>query len=197
MKSRMGRVLALTCVLVVLAAGAAVAAEQTIEIGVLPGDTLSVEVDGQVGLNTETGSTSDWAEFGMYITNTTTNGWEVKASSTDFLGFGNQECDENGCTYTDPTGINLSPSALEIEAGDFDGWGDPGAIVPSAATAMNNDYTESLLVTGTNAAYGQFQLDDPWSRLRITVPADPGDGSITYAGQYQGTVTYTIYPIVP
>ena len=107
--------------------------------------------------------------------------------------------DEVGSTDNYP-GIDLAPAALEIVGGDFaDGsWPDPdNEIVVEAGGALSDTQVPLPLVTGTADAYGPFQLDNPWPKMRITVPTDDGLGvDETYAGQYTGIVTYTIneYP---
>lgn len=188
MRTRMGRVLILTSVLFVLAAGAAVAADQTVDIGVSPADELSISVDEQVYLSAEVGQMSPWTDFTMFITNTADSAWEVTATSSGFEGW-YEECDEFGCMYM-ATGIDLPASAVEVAGGDWNGWEDADAIV--AHSGALDEVTPVLLVTGTAETYGQYQLDDPWASMRVTVPDDA-----MYVGQYRGVVTYTIGPPTP
>jgi hypothetical protein len=168
---------------------AASAAEQTVEVEVLPSDTLSIDVESELHLGSVVPETStDLVEFWMGITNTTSGGWAVTVSGTDLQAF-DWDCDEEeNCTRVDREGVTLDASAFFVRGGDQDNWGMPGAIVASEGNLTGAGVPFDLM-TGTSDAYGSFGLDDQRPAVQLDIPTVPGND---YYGQYYGTLTYTI-----
>lgn len=181
------RLVLLTAMALLLIPVAASAADQTVDVQVLAEDTLSIDVEPEIYLDSVVpGVSTQLAEFGMGITNTKATGWDVDVTGTDLLAY-DMDCDEQGenCTRV-PTGPTIDASAIYVRGGDQDNWGDPTAIVASegSLTAAGTPFD---LMTGTNVAYGSFGLDEQRPAVRVDVP---GDG-VDYANYYT-TLTYTI-----
>lgn len=188
MRIQRTRVIALGVLMVLAIPAAATAADQTVEVTVLPADTLSISVEQEFGLGVIVpGQTSGLYEFGMEITNTTSTGWQVTVSGTDLQSFF-WDCDEWGenCTRqsTDPS-YTIDASAFYVRGGDQNNWGDDTAIAPyeGSLAAAGSPFT---LMEGTSVAYGRFSLDEqrPGVALNIPVGAEYAD--------YYGILTYTI-----
>lgn len=187
MKFRYWRVTALAVVMVLLAPIAAIAADQTLDVSVLPADTLAIDVEAEMGWPPVVpGATTVESAFQMYITNTYAGaGWEVTVEATDFESF-TWDCDEFGCTrIPDVTPSVIDASNLKMRSGYVDHWGDPGAIT------THEDFLAGagmpfLLLEGTDVAYGAFDIQDPNPTVQLTVP---GDADLA---DYWATLTYTI-----
>jgi hypothetical protein len=166
---------------------AASAADQTVELQVLPEDTLSIDVQDEMALDAVVpGTSTQLQEFWMGITNTTSGGWDVDVTGTDLLAY-NMECDEFGenCVRV-ATGPTIDASAIFVRGGDQDNWGDAGAITAHEGnlTAAGTPFD---LMEGTSVASGSFGLDEQPPAVRVDVPA----GVTDYASYYT-TLTYTI-----
>lgn len=176
--------------LLLIPAAVAAGADQIVEVSVLPADTLSIDVEGEFGLDAVVpGGTTPERVFWMGITNTTSGGWEVTVDGTDLQSF-TLECDEWGenCqrTLTDPLST-IDASNLYLRGGDQDNWGDETAIV----AYEGNLGAPLLLMEGTAVANGSFGIDNPQPSVQLTVPGDA-----TF-GDYYTTLTYTIMAPTP
>lgn len=194
---RIGRARAIALgVLVVLAIPtAATAAEQTVEVTVLPADTLSISVEEEVGLGVIVpGQETGLYEFGMEITNTTGSGWEVTVTGTDLTSF-SWDCDEFGenCTRqpTDPL-YTIGASAFYVRGGDQNNWeGGDTAIVAydGYLAAAGSPFT---LMEGTSIASGRFGLDEQRPGVALNIPSTVGETEPGEFADYYGILTYTI-----
>lgn len=171
---------------------AAIAAEQTIDVRVLPADTLAIDVQHEVHILAVTGEFTDHIEYDMNITNTTGEGWEVTLEGTDFTSY-EWECDAWGdnCVRspTDPV-YTIDVIALYATGGDADQWGDPGAVTVHGSNIWTAG-TPIPLLSGTGAAYGSFDIDDPRPWLSFETPGTAVPAS------YYATLTYTIMAQTP
>lgn len=166
---------------------AASAADQTVDLQVLPEDTLSIDVEGELYLDAVVpGQSTQLYEFYMGIVNTTAGGWTVSVTGTDLQAY-DMECDEYGenC-YRNPTGPTIDASAIFVRGGDQDNWGDPGAIVPDESNLVDSSTPFDLMV-GTSVATGSFGLDEQRPAVRVDVP-----GSVVDYANYYTTLTYSI-----
>lgn len=185
-KTQRGLVL-LAAMALLLIPVAASAADQTVELQVLPEDTLSIDVQTEMGLDAVVpGVSTQLQEFWMGITNTTSGGFVVTVSGTDLLAF-EMECDEFGenC-LRNPTGPSIDASAIYVRGGDQDNWGDPTAITPAEGNLVAAG-TPFDLMAGTSVAYGSFGLDEQPPAVRVDVP-----GTVVDYASYYTTLTYTI-----
>lgn len=195
MKNRFTRIMILAMALVLSAATAAAAVDQTVEVDVQPFDALGIQVDGHVWLSVELGETTPWQEFNMQILNTTSAGWQVTATSTDLLGY-YQECDEFGENCVDvPTGGSIPASALELWGQDQADY-TPGAVTGFDAGTLDNA-TAHLLLEGTPEMQGWFGIQNPPTSLRLTAPASNPPTTDVLLGQMRATITYTIITYTP
>ena len=179
--------------MVLLAPVAAIAADQTVEVNVLPADTLAITyIETDFGLGAVVpGGIAIENGFSIGITNTTSGGWEVTVESTDFTSFYRENCDENGCDRfdTDPL-YTIDVSNLYITGGDVDHWDDPGAITPDEGNLAGAGIP-MILVEGTSVAYGSFGLHEDATSLQLSVPA------AAEIAEYWATLTYTIMAPTP
>jgi len=184
--------MALAVVLVLLAPVAAIGAEQTVDVTVLPADTLAIDVESDFGLGAVVpGQLSDPNGFEMGITNTTSGGWEVTVESTDLTSFYWDNCDENGChdrIATDPL-YTIGADNLLLTGGGMDHW-DPAPLT-SYSGYLAAAGTSFLLVEGTSAAYGMFGIDNPHTTIQVDVPP------LAEIADYTATLTYTIMTPAP
>lgn len=188
----------LTASVMLLIPVAASAADQTVELQVLPEDTLSIDVEGEIYLDAVVPGVSTQAyEFGMAITNTTTTGWAVTVSGTDLQGY-NWNCDGDDCTR-DLTGYTIPASAIYVSPGDQNNWGDDNAITPGGDVSgttgevnLASAATPYELMVGTSVASGSFGIDEQRPAVRVEVPGTVGDVSGDEYSNYYTTLTYTI-----
>lgn len=174
----------LAVLLVIPAFTAAWAADQHIEVTVLPADTLSISVESDFGLDIAVpGRISNDRGFWMTVTNTFENqGWDVTVDSADLVGFyWDEPCDEWGCTRYDTTDT-IARTNLYVRGG-MNYWGDPNPFW------ANEGYLPAsggmLLMTGTGEARGSFGFDQQPS-IRLDAPLGAA------LGDYHTIVTYTI-----
>jgi len=175
----------LAVVMVLAAATAAAAVDQTVNVNVQPEDALGIQVQEYIDLGVEVGQSSGWHEFDMQILNTTSSGWKVEATSTDLFGY-TEDCDEHGenCEVT-LTGNDIPATALELAGGDQDDWGDPGAITGFTGSLHNT--TALKILEGTAVPQGWFGINDQRTALRVSTPDND-----SLVGQVNGTIAYTI-----
>lgn len=185
-----GLLAAMALLLIPLAASAA---DQEVQIDVLPEGTLSIDVEGEIYFGPFVpGADTGLAEFYMGITNLAGSGWQVDVSGTDLIGF-NWDCPQGDeCTRV-ATGYTIPANAISVRGGDQDNWGIPGAIEPVAGevnlVAADTPY---LLMTGTADASGSFGLDEQRPGVRIQVPITVGDVSGDEYSSYYTILTYSI-----
>ena len=184
MRNTHERIVALGVAVLLLIPLAASAADQTVEVQVLPANTLSIDVEPAFWLNGVVPGDSTYEHgFGMGITNTTASGWTVTVAGTDLQGF-----DNAGDGERVPNEHTIPATAIYVRGGDADhGWG-PDAIIAYGEnfTAANTPFT---LMVGTDRAYGQFgwgpgEQESPV--VRVDVPA------LAVETNYYTTLTYTI-----
>jgi hypothetical protein len=186
MRFRYWRIAVLTVALALLAPNVAIAAEQTIDVQVLPAGTLAISVQQEVHILAIEGESTDEHEYDMSITNTTGEGWRVTVEGTDLTSY-EWECDEwgNNCVRvpTDPV-YTIAKWALWAYGGDADHWGDPGAVTRTGGSLTEG--APQILMWGTAIAYGSFDIDGPRPSLLFETPETAVPGS------YYATLTYTI-----
>lgn len=164
----------------------ALAADQRVDVSVLEAGVLSVEVEEAFGLGVVVpGEETGERDFWMQITNTTPDGWQVFADSTDLLEFEwGEPCDHHGCTpYPIDGGATISKGNLRIYGGDLDWWEDIDAI---QSFEVIPGYDAGLLVEATSEAFGRFELNEPRPAVELLTPSDAA------FGDYFTTITYTI-----
>lgn len=186
------RVAVLSVALTLLLPIAANAAEQTIEVQVLPAGTLAINVQQEIHILAVAGEFTGDFEYYMNITNTTSEGWDVTLAGTDFTSY-DWECDEWGTNCirvpTDPL-YTIDVISLLATGGDADQWGDPGAVTVYGSNIWTAG-TPIPLLSGTGVAYGSFDIDGPRPRLSFETP-----GTVV-PGNYYATLTYTIMAQAP
>lgn len=177
---------------------AASAAEQEVDLQVLPEDTLSIDVESGIYLDPVVpGTSTGLAEFWMNITNTTAGGWDVDVSATDLLAYEGMECDdygENCVRNLTPSVANIDASHIFVRGGDQDNWGDPdgpGAITPHEGYLTGAGVSFDLM-EGTSVASGSFGLDHQRPGVQVDVPAEVGSVDLNEYTNYYTTLTYTI-----
>jgi hypothetical protein len=166
-------------------------ATQTIDISVLPTDTLLISVEEGFGFGPAVpGTPTEQRSFGMEVTNTTPNGWEVTVLGDDFLRFmwDGETCDQHGCydrLPADDPPVTFTSEYLLVHGGSFanQGWEGGG---PVTAYGIQLTQTPQTIMTATNQAYGRFGFD-PSPYVQLDIPT----GFVDY-GDYYTTLTYTI-----
>jgi hypothetical protein len=174
--------------LVMLPAASALAADQDVDVQVLPADTLAISVDEGVGFGIEVGATATQG-FGMQVTNTTDLGWIVSVTGNDLQSYMWENCDETGCDGRILTGNTIDRSNVVVTGGDLTwGEGDPASDPTITAFSAPIGADPVTLMIGTAEAYGQlgFYGPDQQPTVEVTVPAG------TPIDQYFTTLTYTI-----
>ncbi len=121
MKTRLGRIVLIVAGMVLFAASAAIANDQTVEVGVFPLDELSIQVQENIQLAVEVGQTSEMQYFDMQVRNTSEADWAISVTSTDLEGYVPENCDESGCDGP-PNGKTIAASALHLWGADTLGW---------------------------------------------------------------------------
>ena len=167
--------------------------EQTVGVTVETPGLLALEVDHDVTLGTRSpGATTADVGFHIGIVNTTSEGWELYVSATDFESY-TMECDDQGgnCVRvaTDPV-HTIAAGNLYIRGGM------DAALASAQGIATSEGYfggsgTPFLLLQGTSDAAGTLGITDPQPFMRLDVPADAVDGD------YTATLTYTIMATAP
>ena len=172
MRIQRARAIALGVLMVLAIPAAATAADQTVEVTVLPADTLSISVE---------------EEFGLGVIVPGQNTEVVTVTGTDLSSF-YWDCDEWGdnCTRqpTDPS-YTINASAFYVRGGDQNNWGDDTAIVAYEGNlvAAGSPFT---LMEGTSVASGRFGLDEQRPGVALNIPS-----GADYA-DYYGILSYTI-----
>lgn len=185
MRKRQRGLVVLAAMILLLIPIAASAADQTVEVSVLPEDTLSIDVESEAFFGgVLPGESTELYEFWMGITNTKSSGWQVTVSATDLQAYHWEDDGGGGQVRVHDAGL-IDASAIHVRGGDQDNWGDEGAITAYEDNLTAAD-TPFQLMDGTSVAYGSFGLDDQRPAVRIDVP-----GGTTY-GDYYSTLTYTI-----
>ena len=187
----------LVALLLVVPAASAYAADQEVNVRVLPVDTLAISVDG-------------WADFGgmeigetrhhdmwLNIVNTTSGGWEVTVTGGDLTSFNWEWCDQNGChTPIPPDPVyTIAKANLVVSGGDLDWWDpeDPsGNTIRPFAGPPGDVGSPFTVVQGTSYAHGEFGLDNPKSSLDLAIPGGTQENQ-----QYRTVLVYTIMAWTP
>jgi hypothetical protein len=170
--------------------------DQEVIAGVMPADTLAIEVEQQNHFWGLVTGGSEVQQFHINVLNTTVDGWEVTvtpdmATANGDLWRFDWTCDDMGNCWdpvpTDPP-ATIAKSSVVVEGGDLDWWDgeDPtgDTVRPMGGPLVDGALT---VVQATSYAYGGFfNLDNPWSTITINVPGD------TEPGQYRQVLTYTI-----
>jgi hypothetical protein len=191
MRPRFTLLTILAVLLAMLGATAAFAesSQQNVDVNVMPLDALYIEVD-DVGFGMVEGQTQA-NHFRMMIMNTTSGGWQVTADGDDLVSYEWRDpCDQNGCTRYPTFEATIPASNIKVTGGHLDWWdqqqideGIPDVLVAYDGTLDNSPV---LIQTGTEYAWGGFELDNPHPVIEVTVPGG------TPALSYFTTVTYTI-----
>ena len=188
MRSRGWRVITVITVLVGLLVPAvgAVGADQEVDLSVIPADTLSIDVEPSVGFpQVVPGGSTMEAAFGMNITNTTANGWQVSVVGTDLHSYYWESCDETGCYNrlpTDPS-FTIPASSIYLTGGGVS-WMEEGVVTYYEGPLGGTE--PLLLMVATADAYGSFGMDNPNPTVKVNVP---GDAAVA---DYWATLTYTV-----
>ncbi len=188
MKSRGWRVITVMAVLVglLVPAAAAVGADQEVDVSVIPADTLSIDVEPSIGYaQVVPGGSTTEAPFGMNITNTTANGWQVSVVGTDLHSYNWENCDETGCYNrlpTDPS-YTIPASSIYVKGGGVS-WMEAGVITSYEGVLGGTE--PLLLMVATADAFGSFGIDNPNPTVQVNVPSDAA------VADYWATLTYTV-----
>ena len=186
MKFRYWRVTVLAVVMVLLAPMAAIAAEQTVEVSVLPAGTLAIDVEHDFGLGVAVpGEMTGERGFHLNITNTTATGWKVTVESTDLTSFYHDNCDEWGCDRFDTSPLYTMGADNIYMRGGFQEWGDPNQLTFYEGYLTAAD-TAFLLLEGTSDVYGSLGIHEPQPSIQVNVPS----GQVI--ADYWATLTYTV-----
>ena len=193
-------IVTIACVVLLLLASVAPAVgedqteeDQTVGVTVRTPGLLAIEVDQAVALGiTPPGATTEEVGFHIGIVNTTSEGWEVHVTATDFESY-SLECDEQGANCaripTDPV-HTIAASNLHMRGG-----GEAALAGTSEMSQSEGHFvaagTPLPLLTGTGGAAGTLAIDGPQTIMRLDVPADAADGD------YTATLTYTIMGATP
>jgi hypothetical protein len=185
----------LVALMIAVPAASAFAADQEVNVRVLPSDTLSISVDGWADFGgAEVGETRHF-DFWLNVTNTMNDGWQVTVTGGDLTSFTWEGCDQNGCYNpipTEPDVFTIPKSNLIISGGDLDWWDvdDPSSNTIRSYSGSPGDSESPLtLLQGTSYAHGEFGLDNPMSSLDLTIPAGTQQNQ-----QYRTVLVYTIMP---
>jgi hypothetical protein len=178
-----------TCLVVLLglapaasALAADTAADQDLEVDVVPEDVLGIEVD-DVTLGAGLPGAVVERSFGMQVFNTTTAGWQVSVEATEFTA-GDELCPDGAadapwCLDRDDRAATIPLSNLHVRGGSVDG------VVVAEEGSLD---LQPLVVMRGGMEPGRYRFDfeeDP-PRVRLSVPAE------TAYGRYRTTLTYTI-----
>jgi hypothetical protein len=172
--------------MVLLAPLAAIATDQTVEVSVLPADTLAVDVESDIGLGAAVpGSMTPENGFQMNIMNTTGGGWFVTVEATDLTSFDRENCDEYGCDR-----VPTSP-LYTIDAGNIYMRGGHDEVFGVSVLIFHEGFltaaaTPALVVEGSAAAYGSFSIENPNPSVQVQIPP------AQEIADYWATLTYTI-----
>jgi len=191
MKTRFGRVVLIVAGMLLFAASAAIASDQTVEVGVFPEDELSIYVQDYLAFAAEVRQSSPEQYFDMQVRNTSDADWEVTATSTDLIGYDQDNCDEFGNCDETLNGKVIPASALHLWGADGTGWEDEQPDDVIAYDGVLDTLAPLLIMEGIGTLYGDFGFNDQ-AHLQLTVPDDD-----TLPGAYRATVTYTIAPQTP
>lgn len=182
----------LAAVLLMIPAATASAADQDVQVHILPSNALEVSVDEWTDFGgLEVGQTGHY-DFWLNVTNTTTEGWQVDVTGGDLYSFYWENCNENGCfnpIATDPTYF-IAKANLVLTGGDLDWWDgdDPSGDTIRPFTGSPGDPgTPFTILQATSFAHGEFGLDNPNTYMELTIPEGTEVGQ-----QYHTTLTYTI-----
>jgi hypothetical protein len=176
--------------MLVVPAASAYAVDQEVDVRVLPADTLSLEVDGSADFGGMEANQSQHRDMWIKVLNTTSGGWSVTVTGDDLKSFTWEWCDQNGChnpTFTDPL-YTIPKSNLVVTGGDVGGWDED--TIQSFSGSPGDIGTPLTLLQATSDAHGEFGLDNPMSRLDLTIPGDAQESQ-----QYRTVLTYTITPV--
>jgi hypothetical protein len=167
---------------------AALAADQDVDVQVLPANALGIAVQEGLGFAIQLGGSAT-QPFMMNITNTTSGGWIVTVDGPDLQSYSWEYCDETGCYNRQPTGNSIPKSNVVVTGADTC-WNqcespaaDPRITSYSVALGAN----PVTIMEGTVDAWGMFGFgpgEDP--TVQLTIPAE------TVYDQYYTTLTYTI-----
>jgi hypothetical protein len=186
MKFRYWRVTVLAVVMVLLAPMAAIAAEQTVDVSVLPAGTLAIDVENDFGLGVAVlGEMTPEYWFHINITNTTATGFEVSVESTDLTSFYYDNCDDYGCDRFDTDPLYTMGADNIYMRGGFEEWDDPNQLTFYEGYLTAAD-TAFLLLEGTDAVYGSLGINNPQPSIQVDVPS----GQVV--ADYWATLTYTV-----
>jgi hypothetical protein len=173
-------------------------ANQTIDISVLPANTLSIAVEEGFGFGPAVpGVPTEERPFWMEVTNTTPNGWEVTVLGDDFLRWvwDGETCDDQGCydrIPADDPAVYLDSEYLLVHGGSFanQGWEDGG---PVTAFGVQLTQQPQTIMTASDAfgVFGRFGFD-PAPYVQLEIPETFDD-----FGEYTSTLTYTIQEVLP
>ena len=187
MKFRYWRVTVLAVVMVLLAPMAAIAADQTVDVQVLPVDTLTIDVENEFGLGVVVPNTmTNERGFHLSIINTSSGGFAVTVEADDLESFEYGNCDEWGCDRV-PTDTLYTMGAHNIfmKGGDI-GWDDPNPFTFYEGYLTVPPADLFVLLEGTSEAYGEFGIDSPHPSVQVDVPLGQE------IAEYWTTLTYTI-----
>jgi len=186
MKFRYWRITVLAVVMVLMAPLAAIAAEQTVDIEVLPADTLTIDVQWELGLGAAVpGGTTAGNDFEISITNTTSGGWAVTVEAEDFKSYTYDNCDDYGCERVDTDPLyTMGAQYIHMDSGEQN-WGDPNQLTLHAGY-LTAAYTPFALLEGTSDVYGSLGIHDRYPSIKVSVPGGQELAS------YWTTLTYTI-----
>jgi hypothetical protein len=186
MKFRYWRITVLAVVMVLMAPLAAIAADQTVDVEVLPADTLSIDVQGELGLGAVVpGDMTAESDFEIWITNTTSGGWAVTVEAGDFKSFTYDNCDEYGCDRVDTDPLFTMGAQYIYMNGGEQPWGDPNQLTFHEGY-LAGPATPFALVEGTSDVYGSLGIHDRRPSIKVNVPGGQELAS------YWTTLTYTI-----
>lgn len=167
--------------------------DQTVGVTVRTVGLLAIDVDREVVLGISApGTPTARVEFHIGIVNTTSEGWEVHVTATDFESF-TWECDEQdeNCIRTPTDPMNMIPASnLHIRGGMASGL-ETASLMTASGAQFESAGVPLLLLTGSSGAAGTLGVDDPTTSMWLDVPASIPDG------EYSATLTYTIMASTP
>jgi hypothetical protein len=158
------------------------AANQDLDVDVMPEDVLGIEVE-DVTLGAVLPGAAVEQPFRLQVFNTTTAGWQVSVEATEFTA-GDELCSDGAadapwCRDRDDRTATIPLSNVHVRGGSIDG------VVMAEAGSLD---LQPLVVMRGEVEPGRhrFDFEEHPPRVRLTVPA------ATAYGRYRTTLTYTI-----
>lgn len=181
MKSRIFLAAMMTALLA-MPATTALAADQDVDVQVLPADILGINVHHDLGFQIEIDQ-SAIQPFGMDITNTTDGGWKVTVDGPDLQSYSWNE--QNERVHTANT---IAKSNVVVTGGDMCWTHECDPAADSAIIPSSRALGDTLpIMVGTAEAYGMFGFNEGYQpTVQVTIPL----GSVS--DSYYTTLTYTI-----